>query len=219
MRQISVVIGPLAAASANTIALTQTPNAGSLILNGASATNGVATLDMARRVLITTAANESANTFTIFGTNWSGIPISETIVGPNVSTAQSILDYLTVTKITVSSNASGAITVGTSGVAASPWIRMDDYALPQVGVQCNVIGTVNYTVQQTMDFPGSTEGPLSPLPYASVVWLPSADSNVVAATASQASAFPYAPIFVRVMLNSGTGSVTMRTVQYGAVPY
>lgn len=216
MRSIPVVVGPLAAASANNIAQTQTPTAGALTLNGSAVINGVAVLDKPRRVLITTAANESANTLVITGTNWSGATISETIVGPNASTAQSVLDYVTATRITISGNAAGAITVGTSGVASSPWIILDSWALPQVAVQCNVTGTANYTVQSSLDNPNVRSSGITP---AGMTWINSSDTGAVGASTSIQTNFAYAPTFVRILLNSGTGSVTAYFTQFGSVTY
>ena len=78
MRPIVVTVGPLAAASANNIALSQTPGgAGALTLNGSLVVGGVAILDVPRQVRITTTADETAKTFTIKGTDWAGSPISE----------------------------------------------------------------------------------------------------------------------------------------------
>ena len=214
MRAISVTVGPLATASANAICLSQTPSAGLLTINGALASGGVATLDTPRRVLITTTANESSRTFTITGTNWSGQAISEVITGPNISTGQSVLDYATVTSIRISGNAAGALTVGTNGVASSPWVHLDEWALPTVAIQCNATGTVNYTVQQTLDSPNSTTASTS---VSTMNWLNHSDSNLVNATSTVQGTYTVAPVFARVLLNSGTGSVTARFAQSGVV--
>jgi len=216
MRPVTVTVGSLATAVANNIALSQTPVAGSLTLNGALVVSGIAVMDTPRRVLVTTTGNESSNTFTIYGTNWSGNAISETFLGPNAGTAYSVLDYATVTKITVSANAANALTVGTNGVASSPWVRLDEWALAQVAIQCDVTGTVNYTVQQTLDDPNSPTNPVAP---ASMIWVNSADANVVNATTTQISYFAYAPIWARVLLNSGTENVVARFSQLGVAPY
>ena len=217
MREITFSVGPLAAASANAICLSQTPGAaGNLTIAGALASGGVATMDTPRRVLITAAGNESTKTFTIYGTNWSGQNISETITGPNVSTAQSVLDYATVTRISISAAAAGAITVGTSGVASSQWVMLDHWANAQTAVQAVVSGTANYTIQQTLDSTNSTTAPVAPT---SVTWFSSADAAVVNATASAQSSYAYSPTMVRVTLNSGSGSVTVKLVQFGVVPY
>lgn len=215
MRPITVTVGPLAAASANAICLSQTPSAGALTLNGALVSGGVATLDTARRVLITCAGNESTRTFTLTGTSVTGQTQSETIVGPNTTTAQSTLDYKTVTSLTISGNAAGAITVGTSGVASSQWVRLDSWALPQTSIQCTAVGTVNYTVQQTLDDPDS---PTNPVPAALTTWVNHPDINLVSATTTVQGNYGYVPMFARVTLNSGTGTVTATFLQSGVNP-
>ena len=210
MRPVTVTVGPLAAASANNIALSQTPLAGPLTLNGALVVGGVAIMDSPRRVLITASANESAKTITIFGTTSSGVSISETLTGPNIGTATSVLDYATVTRITISANAAGAITVGTTSIASTPWVRLDEWAFPMVSIQCNVSGTVNYTVQQTLDDPNDPSFPVS---VSAMTWINHSDSNLVGATASVQGNYGYIPRYARVLLNSGTGSVTATFIQ------
>lgn len=212
MRPNRVTVGPLAAASANAICLSQTPSAGALTLNGALVTGGVAVLDVARRVLITCAGNESSRTFTITGTSRSGVVQSETITGPNATTAQSVLDYKTVTSITISGNAAGAVTVGTSSVASSAWVQFSGWSDAQVAIQCAASGTVNYTVQQTLDDPNNLTDNVSP---ASVTWFSHPDINLVAATTSVQGNYGYAPVYARVTINSGTGSVAATFLQAG----
>lgn len=221
MRPITVSVGPLTAGSANNIALSQTPaGAGALTLNGSTVVNGVAVLDHARRVLITTA--DTTHTFTITGTSPTGTLLSESFLVAAGATA-SQLDYATVTSVTISGGATGAVTVGTNGVASTPWVRLDDWALPQVAIQCNATGTVNYTVQGTMDDPNSPTNPVAP---SAVNWVNSPDTNADAATGSiQTSYGGYAtapaltPAFVRILLNSGTGMVISTVTQLGVAPY
>jgi hypothetical protein len=210
MQPITVTAGPLATASANAICLSQTPAAGALTLNGALVVSGVAVMDNPRRVLITTAGNESAKTFTIVGTNYANAPISEVITGPNATTAQSVLDYKLVTSITISAAAVGALTVGTSTVGGSKWVVFDAFAPSMISLQCNVTGTVNYTVQATMNDPYD---PFTPVAPANVVWINSSDSAVVAATTSQQSNFLFSPAYVRILLSSGSGSVAATFLQ------
>ena len=215
MRPITVTVGPLVAASANAICLSQTPSAGALTLNGASASGGVATLDTARRVLITCTGNESAKTFTISGTSWSGSTQSEILAGTNASTSQSVLDYKTVTSITISATAANALTVGTNAVASSPWVALDSWAMPMTAIQCTVSGTANYTVQQTLDDPNSLISPVAP---ALVTWVNHPDANLVGASTTVQGNYGYAPVFVKVTLNSGTGVVTATISQASVVP-
>ena len=178
MRPIATQVGPLTALSANGIALSQSlAGAGALTLNGAYATGGVATLPQPRRAGITSAGNDTGITWTIVGTDRTGNPISETLAGAGIGlTAQSVLDYLTVTSITSSGATASTVTAGTTGVASSAWIRLDDWALPQTAIQCDASGTVNYTVQSTLDDPNDYANPTAP---ALVSWVNSADPGAV----------------------------------------
>jgi hypothetical protein len=203
--------------------LTGTGGAGTYLLSTSqtlSATtiygNAVATLDTARRVLFTTVSDESAKTIYITGTDWAGDTISESLTGPAATTGYTALDYKTVTKIYVSAAFTGAVTVGTNTIASSPWVRMDEYALAQSAMQATVSGTVNYTVQTSMD---DTNSPTNPVLPASVTWVSSTDTNVVGATATKSTTFTATPLFIRVLLNSGSGSVTSTVVQAGVAPY
>lgn len=209
MRPITATVGPLAAASANNIALSQTPGAaGALTLNGSLVVAGVAILDTPRRVLITTA--DTTHTFTITGTTPTGSVLSESFLVAGGAT-YSQLDYATVTSITISGAATAAVTVGTNGIASTPWVRLDEWADAQVGIQCNATGTVNYTVQSTDDDPNSPTNPVTP---SATTWINTNDANAVNATGNVQTNFLFAPTFVRALLNSGSGSVAMKVIQY-----
>jgi hypothetical protein len=218
MRPITVSVGPLAAASVNNIALSQTPGAaGALTLNGSLVPTtgddaGNAVLDNPRRILITTA--DTTHTFTIVGESATGTLLTESFL---VSTATySQLDYAEIIAITINGAATAAVTVGTNGIASTPWVRFDDYAPAPVSIQCTASGTVNYTVQQTMDDPNSPTNPVTP---SAVTWVATSDTAAVGATASLQTNYAFAPVFARVLLNSGTGTVTATFLQSGAVPY
>ena len=211
MRPVRVTVGPLASASANAIALSQTPSAGALALNGALASGGVATLDTARRVLFTFAADETGHGFVVTGTDWQGVVISETVAGTTAGTVYTAQDYKTVTSITISANATGALTVGTNGVASTPPVVLDAYARATIGLQCTVTGTVNYTVSQTLDSPWDIEPE-------NWTWVNHPDSNLVAATSTQQGNYAYGPpSMTRVTLNSGSGSVVFTVHQPGII--
>lgn len=215
MRPVVVTAGPFVAASGNSICLSQTPGAaGALTLNGALASGGVATLAAAQRVLITSAGNDSGHTFTITGTNASKDVISETITGPNTGTVTSVLDYLTVTSITISAAATGAITVGGGQIGSSPWVRLDDWDAGAIILQVSVSGTINCTAQTSSDDPNSPWNPVLP---ANMTWL--SVSGLTAITASTQGAITSAPLWVRLLLNSGSGSATLTVVQSGAATY
>lgn len=175
--------------------------------------SGTATLDLARRVIITSGGNDTGITFALAGTDRNNDPISETITGTNGGAAQSVLDYLTVTSIKTSAAAATTLTVGTNTVASSQWIRFDDLAAnAQIALQNTVSGTVNYTVQQTLEDPNritnQTVTPTYQWSPASVTWLNHPDPSLVTATTTTQGNYAYAPVFARVTLNSGTGTVT-----------
>jgi hypothetical protein len=212
MQPMIATAGPLATADADGICQSQTPTAGNLTLNGALVTSGVAIMDNPRRVLITTGADESSRTFTIYGTNWSENTISETMTGPNNTTGQSVLDYKTVTRIAISGNAAAALTVGTSGVGGSQWVRFDGWSTGGAAIQLTVSGTVNYTLQQTMDDPNSMFTTIAP---SAMTWVNSSDVSVVAATTTKQTNYLFPPMFARIQINSGTGTVTGTFIQSG----
>ena len=213
MRPITVTAGPLASADADGIAQAQNP-ASTFTLNGALVSGGVAQLGAPRRVLITTTDDETGVTFTVTGTNRAGDVLSEDLAGVNNTTTYTALDFFTVTSVTNSTTLTGNVTIGTNGVGGSPWVMLDPWALPAVAVQLNVSGTVNYTLQQSLDDPND---PTNPTTAASMTWIDSADTAVVAATTAQQTNYAFTPRYVRVLLNSGAGSATATIIQSGSV--
>jgi hypothetical protein len=208
MRPITISVGPLTAATGNNVALSQTPGAsGPITLNGSLVSGGVAVIGNAQQIKLTTT--DSTHTAVVSGTSWAGDPISETVTfnGTNVST---VLSYKTVTSIVVNAALTGAITVGTSGVGSSGWARMDEWANTQVTMQFDVTGTVNYTVQSTLDDPNSATEPVTP---SAVNWVSTNDTNLVGASSTLQGNYLFSPTFIRVLLNSGSGSVTAKIAQ------
>lgn len=174
-------------------------------------TYGAATLDVARQVIITSAGNDSAISFAITGTDWAGSTISETLTGANAGVATSVLSYKTITSVVPSGAVASTLTIGTNTVASSPMIYFDPLATQgPVSIQCNASGTVNYTVQQSLDNPTATG---SPYTRATMNWLNHPDSNLVAATGTVQGNYAYQPAFARVVLNSGSGTVTATFIQ------
>lgn len=143
----------LAAADADGISVSQTPSgAGNLTITGALASGGVATMDVARRVIITSAADDHSRTFTITGTGRNGLSQSETIAGGNAVAVQSVRDYLTVTQVSVDAATAGAVTVGTNGAASTAPILIDTYANRSIiGVTMFFNGTVNSSIEVARD--------------------------------------------------------------------
>jgi hypothetical protein len=97
-------------------------DAKTLSATGALVSGGVATLDVARCLSITSTANESALTFTLTGTDDYGEALVETLAGPNNTTVYSQKAFKTVTSVAVSGNiTSNAVDVGTSKILGLPF--------------------------------------------------------------------------------------------------
>ena len=93
-------------------------------------------------------------------------------------------------------------------------MRFDEFAYGPVGVQFSVSGTVNYTLNTTQDDPNDVAAPVA---RSAVVW-DTSGSPVVAATTTLTISMATAPRFARVLLNSGSGTVTATFNQYGVAP-
>ena len=210
----SVTVGPLAAPNVALVAASQTPSgAGNLTL---TATPVV--LDKPRRILFTPAGDEATNgtVWTIYGTDWNGNNVSETVNGVNnPTTVYTVYDYATVTQIAVNKAQVGAVTVGTNQIASSRPIFLDTFAPAPTAIQVSVLGTVNYTVQQSLDNPNALSGG-----YTAVTWANHPDAALVAATGTAQGNYAYLPAIVRVTLNSETAgagnSITMTVIQADA---
>lgn len=208
MRPISVTLGSLAAASANNIALSQTlAAAGPVTLNGSTVTAGVAVLDQARLVLITSAGDDHLITFTVTGLNrWNQV-ISETITGGAIAAVATTNAFATVTKILSSGATAAAITVGTNSVT-SIVIPVDWEANPtNIALNAVVTGTVNYTVNQTQENPYTSTG-LYPANWTAISALTAKSATVQANLTNDLTA-------LQLVINSGTGSVLLDVLQAG----
>lgn len=163
MRPVEITLGPMTAADADAIAQSQTPAAGgeqSLTLNGTLVSGGVATLDIARRVAITSAGDDTGRTFTITGTNRHGDTITEAVTGANAASVNTLLDYKTVTEVTVDDDTAGAITVGTSQVASTQWYPLDTLRNPtNIGIRITQDGTATWTIEHTLEAVMRSTGP------------------------------------------------------------
>jgi hypothetical protein len=216
MQPISITVGPIAAADANNIAESQTvTGASNVVLDGSTVVDGVAYLDVPRRVLITNVGNDSSVTFTVYGTTFNGVPVSQAVQGTSGSTVATTVDFETVTRIATSGSTSASgITVGTNDVAGSRWLFLDSWADAQTSIQLNASGTVNYTLQVTMDNPND---PVSPVAIKDVTWLNTNDLDAVSAIGDVFTNFQFTPVFTRILLNSGSGSVTGVFSQFNVV--
>lgn len=204
MRIIRATVGPLASAVSNNIAHSQAGTANTALTLTASPY----TLDVARRIIITSAGDDRGISFLISGLDWNGQPQLETLTGAN-GVAQSYFDYTQITSITPTGATASTVTVGTNGVASSRPINLDEYGFAPTALQISVTGTVNATVQQTLDTVTSAGS------YPAITWINHPDTNLVGLSTSLQGNYAYAPKLVRILLNSGTGTVTLSVSQAG----
>lgn len=205
-----------AVADPDGIALTQTPSS-SITINGVFASGGVATLTPAGRVSVTSGGDISNRTITIVGTDRNGNAQTSTITGPNNTTVYTNQDYKTITSATISGLAAAAITVGTNGVASTPWYCGDYMTgkIPILMISLSAGAVLTYTVESTptnlnggcADITAQIQQAQNPIVFAST------DTDVVGASASQQTNYINGMPGMRVTLNTYTsGTLTISFV-------
>lgn len=85
-----------------------------------------------------------------------------------------------------------------TGVGTSTPVIVDTYGRAQIGLQVVASGTVNYTVQQTLD--NLFDSTITP------TWVSHPDPNIVGSTTTQQSSCTQPPMALRIVVNSGTGA-------------
>lgn len=214
MRPIRVTLTP-DVLDRNGISLSQTPAAGgaqNLTITGALATGGVATFSIGTLVAIYGVADESGKTFTVTGTDFRGITISEVITGPTAGATVTGSSYFkTVTQITVSADTTGAVEAGVTGASASDWYILDEASRsPEVGISVEITDTATITVQLTTD-DLQTTGDLNAKKAFN-----HADSTLVGATASVIGNYFVPAGATRVIITAYTsGNIVFNLLQAG----
>lgn len=89
-------------------------------------------------------------------------------------------------------------------------VRFDNFAPGPISVQVVKTGTVNYTVQVSNDDPND---PVNPVALANMNWSSAPDTAIVSQTGNSFGTLVSVPVFGRVLLNSGSGSVIATFVQ------
>jgi hypothetical protein len=110
-----------------------------------------------------------------------------------------------VTRISTSGSAAGAIIIGTNGVGGSRIVALDQWAGP-TSLQVDVLGTANFTVQSTNNNPNEVDPEL-------ITWVNFPSAALAAASASAQGSYSPSPGYLRLVINSGTGTVTMNVRQ------
>jgi len=181
-----------------------TAGAGALIINGAlldlpatmQSVTRVVLPGIARVVSIYSAANISALTFTVTGTNLRGAVITEDITGPNATTVAGSTEFHSVTSVTADGAVSSAAEVGTGSTGSTNWWRTDDFAtIANISAGIAITATASVTVQNTFD---DAEVAAPTVTYN--------HPTLAAITATAESNYAFPPGRVRAIMNSSSGS-------------
>lgn len=148
--------------------------------------------------------NHSAKTATFIGTDADGFYLSETISMPAASSTVETTKYFkTLTSVTPSVTIGlDTMDIGWVDEFVSPTIGLDYYA----GIAAlNVIisGTINYTLQQTLNKIQTTD-------RTSINWINIDDANLVAATTNKNGNYIALPIATRLVVNSYSSGATIQ---------
>lgn len=153
----TVNLGAPIATVANNVCLSQSPGAGAILLNGAAASGGVATLDRPRNLIYTSGGNDSGITFTAAGKDEFGVAMTETVTGANATVANGKKAFKTVSSIVASGAVATTLTVGVGNVLGLPVF------LPKAGhilkeLQDGVAPTAGTTVAGVTSVASATTG-------------------------------------------------------------
>ena len=137
----------------NGICASQTPlAAGNLTIAGALASGGAVSLNHAHLITIASDGADSGRTFTITGTDYRGVALTEAVTGPASTTTQSTKYFKKVIQVAVDAATAGAIIVGVDGRSVSDWIMLDRNIDPfNIGFGVDISATLTYTVQHTFE--------------------------------------------------------------------
>lgn len=159
---------------------------------------------LAHQLNITDAGgdDQTTATYTITGTDANNIAQTEDISGPGVSaTVETTKYFRTVTSVAIASPVAGStVDIGTVDEIVSPMIRLD-FRGGNVALNAIVSGTVDYTVQQTVDNLTDTT---------TYDWLDHDDADLVNATASINGNYIAVPTATRIKFNSYSSGASVK---------
>lgn len=99
------------------------------------------------------------------------------------------------------------IVLSQTGAGTTQVAPLDIHGRPEISLQVAVSGTVNYTVQQTLDNVFD--------PAVTPTWFDHPDTNLVAQTVNRQGNYAYVPAAVRLVVNSGSGTARLTIIQAG----
>ncbi len=109
---------------------------------------------LAHRLVITTVANEpggNAPILTLIGTDADGIVQTEAITLPNATTVESTKYWLTVTSGTTQAATVGTFDIGWVDEVMTQTIPLNYRHTEAATFAADITGTINYTVEETLD--------------------------------------------------------------------
>jgi hypothetical protein len=156
------------AADTAVYAALQAPTANVALTLTAAAT-GVALLATPRELTFTSAADLSAITFTIVGTDRWGSPATATLLGPNATTDTSKTIWQRLTSITPNATNAGTVSVGNPQRVVSPWVGLNTNhstdLVPKAVISMETLSgaptaTAQFTVEQFTQYPADGARPM-----------------------------------------------------------
>ena len=215
MRSVIISCGPYATPSATNIRTATSVATGTVTLNGSlySSATGIATLDQPRRVLFTSSGNDTGITFTVYGTDWNNMPVSEVVTGANATTTYTVYDFKTVTSVVASGASAGTVSLGTNAIASSRPMFLDLYADSSTYIQTDTNGSsaITYTIQISGDNPNNAQIGIGTDGYVNARWINSGTAALVNATSAQNANQAGVPTMIRCYI-SNAGSNTSASV-------
>ena len=149
--------------------------------------------------------SHAAQTFTLTGIDMYGRKKSEAITGPvGNATVSSANYYWKVTSLTVSATVGAdTLEVGQAGVVIYSMPVPLPWSKSTIGVQANVTGTINYTLQSTLDDIQNTRD------YATLTFVNHADTAWVGRTTTGQTNYAVAPVATRIVINTFTDGASI----------
>ena len=135
--------------------------AGNLTINGAFASAGTATLDVARYATIYSDANDSGNTYTITGTDINGTALTEAITGPSTTTVYGNKKFKTVTQVAIGASAVGNNEVGADSASIFEKHKGIDTIFHNGGIPCDLISFEEYKLYKAAEYTWTAADPIA----------------------------------------------------------
>lgn len=115
----------LQAEDTDAIVTSTTPTAGDIPIDGVLLTGSQAVIPNPAYLILSCAADETGNTFTVVGRDVNGNIVSTSFLGVNGTTTIIEVAYQTVTAFSCDQDCSGAIELGITTQTYSKWVQID----------------------------------------------------------------------------------------------